>query len=159
MGPTGPMGPAGPQGPAGAAGPQGPQGPAGPAGATGATGPAGPTGPTGATGATGAQGAQGPQGVPGTQALFGTNTSRAQAATGAGCTLGEIRLTAGSFGEGVPAAGQLLAIASNVPLFTLLGTTFGGNGTTSFALPDLRGVAPNGLTYMICTNGTFPNYY
>ena len=131
-------------------------------GATGSAGPAGPAGPTGATGATGAtgpQGPQGPQGVPGTQALFGTNTSRAQAATGAGCTLGEIRLTAGSFGEGVPAAGQLLAIASNVPLFTLLGTTFGGNGSTSFALPDLRGVAPNGLTYMICTNGTFPNYY
>lgn len=35
--------------------------------------------------------------------------------------------------------GQLLAIASNTALFSLLGTTFGGDGRTTFALPDLRG--------------------
>lgn len=35
--------------------------------------------------------------------------------------------------------GQLLAIASNTPLFSLLGTTFGGDGRTTFGLPDLRG--------------------
>jgi len=35
--------------------------------------------------------------------------------------------------------GQLLAISQNTALFSLLGTTFGGNGTTNFALPDLRG--------------------
>ncbi len=35
--------------------------------------------------------------------------------------------------------GQLLAIAQNSALFALLGTTYGGNGTTNFALPDLRG--------------------
>jgi microcystin-dependent protein len=35
--------------------------------------------------------------------------------------------------------GQLLAIQQNQALFSLLGTTFGGNGTTTFALPDLRG--------------------
>jgi microcystin-dependent protein len=35
--------------------------------------------------------------------------------------------------------GQLIAIASNTALFSLLGTTFGGNGRTTFALPDLRG--------------------
>lgn len=38
-----------------------------------------------------------------------------------------------------PANGQLLAISQNQALFSLLGTTFGGNGTTTFALPDLRG--------------------
>ena len=35
--------------------------------------------------------------------------------------------------------GQLLAISSNTALFSLLGTTFGGDGRTTFALPDLRG--------------------
>jgi microcystin-dependent protein len=38
--------------------------------------------------------------------------------------------------------GQLLAISQNTALFSLLGTTFGGNGVTTFALPDLRGRAP-----------------
>ena len=37
------------------------------------------------------------------------------------------------------AAGQLLPIAQNTALFSLLGTTYGGDGRTSFALPDLRG--------------------
>src|SRR3982751_6083960 len=37
--------------------------------------------------------------------------------------------------------GQLLPINQNQPLFSLLGTTFGGNGQTNFALPDLRGRA------------------
>ena len=35
--------------------------------------------------------------------------------------------------------GQLLPISQNTALFSLLGTTYGGNGTTTFALPDLRG--------------------
>jgi microcystin-dependent protein len=35
--------------------------------------------------------------------------------------------------------GQLINISSNTALFALLGTTYGGNGTTTFALPDLRG--------------------
>ena len=38
--------------------------------------------------------------------------------------------------------GQLLSIASNTALFSLLGTTYGVNGTVNFALPDLRGRAP-----------------
>lgn len=41
--------------------------------------------------------------------------------------------------------GQLLAIASNTALFSLLGTTFGGDGRTSFGLPDLRGRMPVGV--------------
>jgi microcystin-dependent protein len=38
--------------------------------------------------------------------------------------------------------GQLLPIAQNTALYSVLGTTYGGNGTTTFALPDLRGAAP-----------------
>jgi microcystin-dependent protein len=38
--------------------------------------------------------------------------------------------------------GQLLAIAQNTALFSILGTTYGGNGKTTFALPDLRGRVP-----------------
>lgn len=38
--------------------------------------------------------------------------------------------------------GQLLAISSNAALFSLVGTTYGGNGTTTFALPDLQGRIP-----------------
>src|SRR5215218_1600346 len=40
--------------------------------------------------------------------------------------------------------GQILSISQNSALFSLLGTTYGGNGTTTFALPDLRGRVPNG---------------
>jgi microcystin-dependent protein len=38
--------------------------------------------------------------------------------------------------------GQLLPINQNQPLFSLLGTIYGGNGSTNFALPDLRGRVP-----------------
>ncbi|MCB0706365.1 MAG: phage tail protein [Saprospiraceae bacterium] len=38
--------------------------------------------------------------------------------------------------------GQLLAISSNTALFSLIGTIYGGDGVTTFALPDLRGRAP-----------------
>ena len=40
--------------------------------------------------------------------------------------------------------GQLLSIAQNTALFSILGTTYGGNGQTTFALPDLRGRVPLG---------------
>ncbi|MBZ9922439.1 tail fiber protein [Mesorhizobium sp. BR1-1-7] len=38
--------------------------------------------------------------------------------------------------------GQLLPLSQNTALFSLLGTTYGGNGTSNFALPDLQGSAP-----------------
>jgi microcystin-dependent protein len=38
--------------------------------------------------------------------------------------------------------GQILAIAQNTALFSILGTTYGGNGQTTFGLPDLRGRVP-----------------
>jgi len=40
--------------------------------------------------------------------------------------------------------GQLLSIAQNTAFFSILGTTYGGNGTTTFGLPDLRGRFPMG---------------
>lgn len=56
-------------------------------------------------------------------------------------TISEIRLFAGGFTPKGWAFcdGSLLAIAENEVLFTLLGTTYGGNGQNTFALPDLRG--------------------
>jgi microcystin-dependent protein len=41
--------------------------------------------------------------------------------------------------------GQLLSISSNAALFAILGTTFGGNGTSTFGLPDLRSRVPVGV--------------
>lgn len=38
--------------------------------------------------------------------------------------------------------GQLMNISQNAALFSLIGTTYGGNGTTNFALPDMRGRVP-----------------
>jgi microcystin-dependent protein len=45
-----------------------------------------------------------------------------------------------------PCNGQVLPIQQNQALFSLLGTTYGGNGTTNFALPDLRSRVPVGAT-------------
>ena len=58
--------------------------------------------------------------------------------------MGEIRLVSFNFAPQGWAMcnGQLLPINQNQALFSLLGTTFGGNGQTTFALPDLRGRAP-----------------
>ncbi|HAM70328.1 MAG TPA: phage tail protein [Verrucomicrobiales bacterium] len=58
--------------------------------------------------------------------------------------IGEIRMFGGYF---APAGwafcdGQLLAIAGNEALFNLIGTQYGGDGQTTFGLPDLRGRAP-----------------
>jgi microcystin-dependent protein len=55
--------------------------------------------------------------------------------------LGSIGIFAGNFAPRGYALcqGQLLSIAQNTALFSILGTTYGGNGTTTFALPDLRG--------------------
>ena len=58
--------------------------------------------------------------------------------------LGEVRMFAGIF---VPknwalCDGTLMAIENNSPLFSILGTTYGGDGRTTFGLPDLRGRVP-----------------
>ncbi|MEN0054285.1 MAG: tail fiber protein [Mucilaginibacter sp.] len=58
--------------------------------------------------------------------------------------LGTVSLFAGNFAPRGWALcnGQLMSIAQNSALFSLLGTTYGGDGITTFALPDLRGRAP-----------------
>src|SRR5262249_54103047 len=58
--------------------------------------------------------------------------------------LGEIMMFAGNFAPRGWAVcnGQLMAIASNQALFQIIGTTYGGDGQTTFALPDLGGRAP-----------------
>src|SRR6266446_8367820 len=66
--------------------------------------------------------------------------------------VGEIRMFAGNFApQGwMFCEGQLLAISENETLFNLIGTTYGGDGQNTFALPDLRGRLPihqgNGFT-------------
>lgn len=58
--------------------------------------------------------------------------------------IGQIILFAGNFDIKSYAScnGQLMSIAQNTALFSILGTTYGGDGRTTFALPDLRGRAP-----------------
>jgi microcystin-dependent protein len=60
--------------------------------------------------------------------------------------LGSIMLFGGNFAPRGFALcqGQLLGISQNQALFAILGTTYGGDGVTTFALPDLRGRAPIG---------------
>jgi len=80
------------------------------------------------------------------------------------CVIGEVRLFAGSVtpGDFKMARGQVLQISDYEALYNLLGTRYGGNGDTTFALPDLRGAEPNGAgtaapNYAICTQGIFPH--
>lgn len=56
-------------------------------------------------------------------------------------TIGEIRLFGGNFAPRSWAfcSGQLLAISQNTSLFSIIGTIYGGDGRTTFGLPDLRG--------------------
>jgi microcystin-dependent protein len=58
--------------------------------------------------------------------------------------LGEVRMFAGNFApQGwAMCQGQLLSISQNAALFSLLGTNFGGNGTSTFGLPNFQGTAP-----------------
>jgi microcystin-dependent protein len=88
--------------------------------------------------------------------------------------LGIIKLFAGNFAPRGWALcnGQLLSIAQNSALFAILGTAYGGDGVTTFALPDMRvrdSANPNGGTnyvgiegmpqmcYIICMQGIFPS--
>ncbi len=85
--------------------------------------------------------------------------------TGAGgytpdnCIIGQVWMFAGNFAPvgTMVADGRLLPIAQNQALFSLLGTLYGGNGTTNFALPNLQDVSPKGVSYVICVVGIFPS--
>ncbi|WP_185267177.1 phage tail protein [Halopseudomonas xiamenensis] len=61
--------------------------------------------------------------------------------------LGEIKMVGFNFAPRGYAMcqGQLMSISQNTALFSLLGTTYGGNGQTTFALPDYRGRGPVGM--------------
>lgn len=96
--------------------------------------------------------------------LFGSPGPESNSAVSdSNCYLSEVRLMAGNQ---VPsnwhlADGSLLSISSNTALFSLLSTTYGGNGSTNFALPELRaadpkGKGPAGVNYYICIFGVFP---
>ena len=58
--------------------------------------------------------------------------------------IAEIKMFAGNFAPRSYAFcdGQLLSISQNTALFSLVGTTYGGDGRTTFGLPDLRGRVP-----------------
>ncbi len=113
------------------------------AGAPGATGPQGLTGPQGPTGS------QGPAGSSTfVDDRFGQNSGQAR----------EGRSRAHSrVASGLIANGQTLSVSSNQALFALYGTTYGGNGATTFQLPNLTSVTPNGMTYYVCSVGVFPS--
>jgi microcystin-dependent protein len=61
--------------------------------------------------------------------------------------VGEIRIFAGNFAPAGWALcnGQLIPISQNTALFSLLGTNFGGDGRSNFALPNLQGAVPRGV--------------
>jgi microcystin-dependent protein len=76
--------------------------------------------------------------------------------------VGQILLFAGTFAPAgyLPCDGRTIDISGNEVLFTLIGTTFGGDGQNNFALPDLRGRASVGMgagtglpTYALGQNG------
>ncbi|WP_021170187.1 Phage Tail Collar Domain protein [Sporomusa ovata DSM 2662] len=57
----------------------------------------------------------------------------------------------------MPCEGQVLQIVQNQALFALLGNIYGGDGRTTFAIPNLKGSEPNPATkYYIATQGIFP---
>ncbi len=76
--------------------------------------------------------------------------------------LGDIALFSFDFAPSywMTCEGQTLSISSYQSLFTLIGTTFGGNGTTTFCLPDLRNAIPIqgiGMHYCIAIQGIYPS--
>ena len=110
------------------------------------------------------EGPAGPQGEPGPAGGadgFGNNTNWAtDGNSNSNCQfayLGQVFLSAGDVAIGTRAEGQLLPIYNHQSLFSLLGTYYGGDGRTTFALPDLRDTAPDGMTYSICLQGYYPS--
>jgi microcystin-dependent protein len=77
--------------------------------------------------------------------------------------LGEIRMFGGDFAPRgwAHCHGQLLPISDHAPLYSLIGTTYGGDGVDTFALPDLReDEAPTThvpITFMIALAGVYPS--
>jgi microcystin-dependent protein len=145
-GATGPVGATGPMGATGATGLQGENGEAGAIGATGATGPSGLQGDTGPAGENGSIGATGPTGPIGPTGV--TGATGPTGVTSPGLPTGSITQFAGSTAP----SGWLSCDGTNVSrttyadLFAVLGTTYGsGDGSTTFALPNMKGRIPVGF--------------
>jgi Phage Tail Collar Domain len=92
-----------------------------------------------------------------------TPVRASQARSGMCNTLGQVVLFGGDFAPvGTAAArGQLLRVNQYLPLFSIYGARFGGDGQNNFALPDLRGAEPKGqgdqsVSYLVCLVGDFP---
>jgi len=56
----------------------------------------------------------------------------------------------------LPCNGQLMLIQQNTALFQLIGITYGGDGQTTFALPQIAPIAPQGPSYFIAIEGVYP---
>lgn len=94
-------------------------------------------------------------------ALFGTgsqDTTMGASGAAVDCYIGQIELTANSYPPPgyMFAAGQTLPISQYQVLYALLGVNYGGNGTTTFRVPDLRKQAPGGTAYILCYQGVYP---
>ena len=76
--------------------------------------------------------------------------------------IGEVRMFGGSFAPSgwMICAGQLLPISENDTLFNLIGTTYGGDGQSTFALPDLRSRVPThfGSGFVLAQTPTYTPY-
>jgi microcystin-dependent protein len=81
---------------------------------------------------------------------------------GSDCFVGEVGYFAFQFTPAgySPADGSVIAITSNLPLYSLIGSKFGGDGAKTFALPKIAPVnTGNGTTVnaYICVNGVYPS--
>ena len=133
----------------------------------------GPEGPRGDRGPTGPEGPPGPVGTVSTadlstlpfveRARFSSNVALSESysttASNGECMQGEVRLFAGNYPPSgwAFAAGQEIPVTGNTSLFSILGTTYGGDGRTTFALPDLSDIRPDGLAPIICMVGIHPS--
>ncbi len=152
------QGPEGPEGPAGPEGPEGPQGPQGPAGGIACRVPGAPV-PVGAP--YDAMGGMAARPVPyAPMAAPEVGSGVEAAAVFSEPFLGMLMLVPYTFAPRgwAEAAGQLLPINQNQALFSLLGTTYGGDGRTTFGLPDLRGLElVCGQRWVIALQGIYPS--
>jgi microcystin-dependent protein len=87
-----------------------------------------------------------------------SNVGFASAQIGDSIYIGELRLFAYNWCPlgWESAEGQVLNIAANQALFSLLGTNFGGDGKTTFALPKPNLTTPKDMTWCIATVGVYP---
>lgn len=74
--------------------------------------------------------------------------------------VGEIKLFAGNYvpfpSNWAACDGKMMPIENNTMLFSVIGTSFGGNGHTTFALPKLTPPSED-LRYVICVDGIYPS--